>query len=82
MVFLNKHFAPSIFGEYNWTGRQCFTAGYFFLLLSSADFFKISILKIIIQEHYQSVKQFGSKSGPTFCRSRFGSKQVAKIIIR
>ena len=32
-------------------------------------FFKINFFKKIFQEHYQSVKQFGSRSGPTFCRS-------------
>ena len=35
------------------------------LLLSSADFF----FKKFFQKHYQSVKQFGSRSGHTFCRS-------------
>ena len=35
------------------------------LLLKSADFFKIDFFKIFFQEHYQSVKQFGSRSGPT-----------------
>ena len=36
------------------------------LLLSSADFFfKINFFKKKIQEHYQSDKQFGSRSGPT-----------------
>ena len=44
-------------------------AGYFcMLLLSSADFF-IFFFKIVFQEHYQSVKRFRSRSGPTFCRS-------------
>ena len=39
-------------------------AGWFFmLLLSSADFFKINFFKKIFQEHYHSVKQFGSRSG-------------------
>ena len=27
-------------------------------------FFKINVFKKLIQEHYQSVKQFGSRSGP------------------
>ena len=36
------------------------------LLLLSADFFfMINILKKIFQEHYQSVKLFGSRSGFT-----------------
>ena len=33
------------------------------LLLSSADFFKINIFKACFQEHYQTVEQFGSRSG-------------------
>ena len=38
------------------------------LLLSSVDFFffKINFFKRFYQEHYQSVKQFGSRSGPAF----------------
>ena len=40
-------------------------AWYFFMfLLSSADFFQY-FFKIFFQKHYQSVKQFGSPSGPT-----------------
>ena len=31
--------------------------------------FKINFFKKFFHEHYQSVKQFGSRSGPTFCRS-------------
>ena len=33
-------------------------------------------------EHYQSVKKFGSRSGPTFCQSSSGSKMFAKVISR
>ena len=35
-----------------------------------------------IQEHYQIVKLFGSRSGPTFCRSWSGSKLFANVISR
>ena len=35
----------------------------FMLSLSSADFFKINFFKKFFQEHYQSVKRFGSGSG-------------------
>ena len=35
--------------------------------------FKSNLFKKIFQEHYQSVKQLGSRSGPTFCRSWSGS---------
>ena len=37
------------------------------LLLLSADFFKTNLFKKFFQEHNQFVKEFGSKSGPTFC---------------
>ena len=39
--------------------------GYFFMFLSSADFFSKSTFKKFF-EYYQSVKQFGFISGPTF----------------
>ena len=32
-------------------------------------FFKLTFFKMIFQEHYQSVKQFGSRSVPTICPS-------------
>ena len=37
--------------------------------LSSADFFKNTFFQIIPSKHYQSVKRFGSRSGPTKCRA-------------
>ena len=43
-------------------------------------FFKINFFEKFFQEHYQSVKQFGSRSGPTLCRSWSGSKLFAKVI--
>ena len=52
------------------------------LLLSSADFFGIKLLKKIFQEHYQSVKQLGSRSEPMFCQSWSGAKQFAMVINR
>ena len=43
-------------------------AGQFFmLLLSSADFFQKNFLVAFFQEHFKSVKRFGSRSGPTLC---------------
>ena len=45
-------------------------------------FFKIKFFKKLFQEHYQCVKQFGSKSGPTYCQSCSGSKLFAKVIGR
>ena len=38
---------------------------FFMLLLSSANFFQSDFPLIIFHEHYQNVKQFGSRSGPT-----------------
>ena len=43
-------------------------------------FFKIDFFKKFLQKYYQSVKQFGSRSGPTECRSWSGSKLFAKVI--
>ena len=37
--------------------------------LSSADFFKIHFFEKFFQECHLSVKQFGSRSGWTFCRA-------------
>ena len=38
------------------------------VLLSSVDFFfKINFFKKAFREHYQGVKRFGSRLGPTFC---------------
>ena len=45
-------------------------------------FFKINFFEKFFQEHYQSDKQFGSRSGPTFWRSCSGSKLFAKVISR
>ena len=35
------------------------------LLFSSADFFQYQLFKKFFQEHYQSAKRFGSRSGLT-----------------
>ena len=48
----------------------CMLGNFFKLLLGSADFLKKEKIQKIFQDHYyQSVKQFGSNSGQTFCRS-------------
>ena len=47
-----------------------------FHLMICCFFFKINFF----QEHHQSFKQFGSRSGPTFCGSQSGSKQLATVI--
>ena len=43
---------------------------------------KSNFFKEILQEYHQSVKQFGSRSGPTFCWAWSGSKLFAKVISR
>ena len=50
--------------------------------LSTVDFFFywFFFFKKIFQEYHQSVKQFGSRSGLTFCRAWSGSKLFAKVI--
>ena len=45
-------------------------------------FFKINLFKKFFQEHYQSVKQFGSRSGTMLCRCWSGSKLLARVISR
>ena len=45
-------------------------------------FFKINFFKKFFWEHYQSGKQFGPRSGLTFCHSRSWSKLFAKVISR
>ena len=37
--------------------------------LSSVDFFKINFFEKFFHEYHQSVKLFGSRSCPTFCRA-------------
>ena len=46
------------------------------------DFLNINFFKKFFKEHYQSVKWFGSRSGPTFCWSWSDSKLFSKIISR
>ena len=45
------------------------------------SFNKVIFFKKFLHEYYQSVKQFWSRSGPTFCRSWSGSKLFAKVNI-
>ena len=47
----------------------CWEILHAFLLCRLLIFFKINVFKKFFQEHDQSVKQFGFKSGPTFCRA-------------
>ena len=45
-------------------------------------FFKINFSKKFFQKYHQSIKQFGSRSGLTYCQAWSGSKLFAKIISR
>ena len=45
-------------------------------------YLKLTFSKNIFQEYHQSVKQFGSRSGLTFCRVWSGSILFAKVISR
>ena len=56
-------------------------AGYFFMLLLSVDFFsKSTFSKKVFQEHYQSVKQFGSRSGSIFFCADLGQPNCLQRI--
>ena len=39
------------------------------MFLSAADFFNINFFENVFKEYHPSVKQFGFRSGPTFCRA-------------
>ena len=60
------------FEHFAYWGILCF---YCRLLL----FFRINVFKTFFQEHYQSVKWFGSRLRLTFCRSSSGFKPFAKV---
>ena len=45
-------------------------------------FSELTFLKKIFREYHQSIKQFGSRSGPTFCQAGSGFKLFAKVISR
>ena len=53
-----------------------------YAFLSSVDFHKIKVFKLIFQEYHQSVKQFWSRSDLTFFQAWSGSKLFAKNISR
>ena len=63
---------------------SCWLLGKLLMLLPlSADFFsKFTFQKKFFQEYFQSVKWFGSRSGPTYCWSLSVSKLFAKDISR
>ena len=54
----------------------------FAYFLSSADFFRNQLFRKKIQEYHQNIKQFGFRSGLTFCGALSESKLFAKVISR
>ena len=60
--------------------------GNFSCVLLTADFFQNHLFKKFFQEYHQSVKQFGSRSGPTFvgpdlspnCLQRLSAEDTCK----
>ena len=57
-------------------------AGQFFMFFVICCFFHNKLFKKKYFRNTISVKQFGSRSGPTFCWSWSGSKMVVKFISR
>ena len=49
------------------------------LLLSSSDFSKITFFQKFFQEHCQSVKQFGFRSGQTFFSPDLGPNYLQRL---
>ena len=45
----------------------CMLGNFSCVCMSSADFSKLAFFKRLFQQHYQRVKHFGSRSGPTLC---------------
>ena len=43
------------------------------------NFFEINFFEKLLQENRQSVKQIGSRSGPTFCRPDLGPNCLQKL---
>ena len=60
----------------------CWVISFFFFFVICGFFSKINFFKKIFQEYHQSVKQFGFRSGPTFCQAWSGSKLFVKVISR
>ena len=44
-------------------------------------FFTINFLKKSFQENNLSVKQYGSRSGPTFCRADLGTNCLQRLSV-
>ena len=63
----------------DWLETSSLHAGYFSCFCCRLlPFFKINFFKKLFQKHFQSVKQFRSRSGPTQCRSWSRVQTVCK----
>ena len=60
-------------------GLSLHTAFFFMLFCSLLVFFNINFFKKFFQEYHQSVKQFGSRSGPTLVGPDLGPKRLQRI---
>ena len=49
------------------SSTHCLLGKFSYVFCHLQIFFKNQLFKKIFQEYHQSVKQFGSRSGPTFC---------------
>ena len=52
--------------------------GQFFNFLSSADIFQNKLFQKFLHEHYQSVKQFGSRSGSNCSQSLSADDKIRR----
>ena len=76
-IYKNTEASPCGFGTYH------IMPGKFQMLLCRLlIFFHNQLLGKFDQEYHQSVKQFGSRAGPTFCRALSGSKLLAMVVSR
>ena len=82
-----SHFDNDIYGCFGSTPIKpnyfaCWVIVHTFVVVCKLLFSKLTFFQKFFQEHYQNVKRFGSKWGPTERRSWSGSKLFAKAISR
>ena len=66
----------------DWNSLEYIGGKYFMIFCCLKIFFKTNIFKKLLQEYHQSGKQFGSRSGLTFCWAWSGSILLTKAIRR
>ena len=54
-------------------------AGKFYILYLFRIFYQKLLFQKFFQEYHESVKQFGSRSGPTLCRTDLGPNCFKKL---